>query len=170
MVTDEKSPLLHMLTLHYADLVRHLTRKLGSAASARDVVQDTYLRLQHLPAETPVHSPRAYIFRVANNIAVDHLRSEASRARYFTSALAPDQALDEPPADSVIDYRQRLEILEKAVAELPDRCREVFLMHKFDGLSHMEIAGELGISRSMVEKHIMKALSHCRDRMADLLD
>ncbi|GGB02886.1 RNA polymerase sigma factor [Brucella endophytica] len=170
MVTDEKSPLLHMLTLHYADLVRHLTKKLGNAASARDVAQDTYLRLRHLPAETLVLSPRAYIFRVANNIAVDYLRAETSRARYFTAENGHDQPLDEPLPDSVIDYRQRLKILEQAVDELPDKCREVFLMHKFDGLSHAEIANALGISRSMVEKHIMKALSHCRDRMAGLLD
>lgn len=170
MVVDVKNSLLSALTLHYGELVGHLTRKLGNAASAKDAAQDTYLRLQHVPAEIPIRSPRAYIFRVANNVAIDYLRSETSRARYFTSAEIPERALDAPLADKVIDYRQRLAILEQAVAELPDKCREVFLMHKFDGFSHAEIAKELNISRSMVEKHVMKALAHCRDRMADFLD
>ncbi|MBA8879009.1 sigma-70 family RNA polymerase sigma factor [Phyllobacterium myrsinacearum] len=170
MVAEDRPSLLHILTLHYSDLVRHLTRKLGSAASAKDVAQDTYLRLQHVSPDTHVQSPRAYVFRIADNIAVDHLRSEASRARYITSSEVPDQAVDEPLPDRVIDYRQRLTILEQAIAELPPKCREVFLMHKYDDLTHVEIASELGISRSMVEKHVMKALAHCRSRLGDLLD
>ncbi|MNL68404.1 putative RNA polymerase sigma factor FecI [compost metagenome] len=72
--------------------------------------------------------------------------------------------------DRVIDYRQRLAALERVIADLPSRQREVFLMHKFDGLSHSEIAAELGITRSAVEKLIMKALAACRDRLDGLLD
>ncbi|EJN02484.1 sigma-70 family RNA polymerase sigma factor [Phyllobacterium sp. YR531] len=170
MVVDAKDSLLGALTSHYGELLRHLTRKLGNAASAKDAVQDTYLRLQHVPSDTQVHSARAYVFRVANNVAIDHLRSETSRARYFSSAEPADQVLDAPLPDKIIDYRQRLTILEQTIAELPEKCREVFLMHKFDGRGHADIARELNISRSMVEKHVMKALAHCRDRMSDLLD
>jgi RNA polymerase sigma factor (sigma-70 family) len=170
MVADTRSSLLDMLTLHYGELVKHLTRTLGSASAATDVAQDTYLRLQNVPAGMDIQSPRAFVFRVANNLAIDHLRKEASRARYFTSTDIPDRATDAPLQDRVLDFRQRLVLLEQAIAELPPKCREAFLMHKYDGLSHTEIAKELHISRSMVEKHIMKALAHCRDRLSNFLD
>ncbi|MGH6860328.1 MAG: sigma-70 family RNA polymerase sigma factor [Phyllobacterium sp.] len=170
MVVDTETSLLHVLTLHYDELVRHLTRKLGNAVVATDVAQDTYLRLQSVPAGIDIQSPRAFIFRVADNLAIDHLRKEASRARYFTTEQIPERAMDAPLQDRVLDYRQRLALLEQAIAELPPKCRETFLMHKYDGLSHAEIARELHISRSMVEKHIMKALAHCRDRLSSVLD
>ncbi|MGH8547062.1 MAG: sigma-70 family RNA polymerase sigma factor, partial [Methylococcales bacterium] len=61
--------------------------------------------------------------------------------------------------------RQKLEILDRAVAELPPKCRQVFLLRKVEQLSHAEIAERLGISRSMVEKHLHRAMMHCRDRI-----
>jgi len=66
--------------------------------------------------------------------------------------------------------RYRLRILAAAVDDLPPRCREVFLMSRLDGLGNGEIAGRLGISRNMVEKHIIKAMMHCRRRLDTLKD
>lgn len=69
------------------------------------------------------------------------------------------------PCDAALERRERLRLLAHAIAELPPRRREVFLLHKIDGLSHSQVAERLGISRSKVEKHVMKALAHCRDRL-----
>ncbi|WP_304608564.1 sigma-70 family RNA polymerase sigma factor [Inquilinus sp. Marseille-Q2685] len=171
MAEQDRSSLLALLTRHYQELLRHLTRRLGSASAAADVAQDTWLRLRRAETVPELQNPQAYLFRIADNLARDRLRSDAARARTLLPAeLGDDRPSDAPGAESVLDHRQRLQVLERAVAELPPKCREVFLLHKFDGLGHGEIAARLGISRSMVEKHVMKALAHCRDRMRDLLD
>jgi RNA polymerase sigma-70 factor (ECF subfamily) len=65
------------------------------------------------------------------------------------------------------DHSLRLELLERALAELPAVCRDSFLLRKLDGLTHVQIAERLGISRSLVEKHIVNAMKHCRVRMRE---
>ncbi|MFG1477309.1 sigma-70 family RNA polymerase sigma factor [Xanthobacter sp. V4C-4] len=156
---------------HYDELLRHVVRRIGNPTLARDVVQDTFLRIHASAPAGEVASPTAYLFRVADNLAIDHLRQEAARARFAAPEAEHDTAAaPEPSPEQALDYKQRLDALDAAIAELPPKCRDVFLLHKFDGLSHGEIAARLGISRSMVEKHMMKALAHCRDRLADLMD
>jgi RNA polymerase sigma-70 factor (ECF subfamily) len=65
--------------------------------------------------------------------------------------------------------QQKLAILRGVIDELPPRCRQVFALHNIHGMSYSEIAKDLGISESGVEKHIMKGLQHCRKRMKNLL-
>lgn len=163
--------LLSAFARHYDELLRHVTRRIGNPVAASDVVQDTFLRIHACAPTAEIASPAAYLFRVADNIAIDHLRHEAVRTRQISAdAELEGVAASEPSPERILDYKQRLRALNAAVAELPPKCREVFLLHKFDGLNHGEIAERLGISRSMVEKHVMKALVHCRSRLADLLD
>lgn len=171
MAAQNRTFLLSAFARHYDELVRRVTRRIGSRTAANDVVQDTFLRIYATSPTAEIASPTSYLFRVADNLAIDHLRQEASRAGVIS--FDPDQeavAAREPSPEQALDYKQRLKVLEAAIAELPPRQREVFLLHKFDGLSHGEIADRLGISRSMVEKHVMKALAHCRDRLGELLD
>lgn len=170
MASGQKKTILQVLTESYGDLARHLTRRLAGKADPDDVLQDTYLRVRNIPADTQVRDPRSYLFRMANNVATDHLRQRSAQERYISPVEMPDIGSNDVPADRAVDYRQRFDALQRVIAELPSRQRQVFLMHKFDGLSHSEIAGELGITRSAVEKLIMKALATCRDRLDGLLD
>jgi RNA polymerase sigma-70 factor (ECF subfamily) len=66
-----------------------------------------------------------------------------------------------------LDQGQRLDMLKRALAELSPLCRDSFMLRKLEGLSHPEIAERLGISRSLVEKHIVNAMKHCRLRLRD---
>ncbi|GAB3124007.1 RNA polymerase sigma factor [Novispirillum itersonii] len=164
----DRASLLRLLVRHYDDLTRRLTRRMGSPASAQDVVQDTFVRVSGLTTVPDLDNPRAYLYRVAGNIALDHLRAEGRAARrHLPAETLEDHPSDHPSAEAVAEQRQRLARLNDAVNALPERCREVFLLHRIDGLSHAEIAARLGISRSAVEKHIIRALSHCRDRLVD---
>jgi len=70
-----------------------------------------------------------------------------------------------PSPLSSLDHGQRLDMLQRALAELPRLCRESFLLRKIEGLSHPQIAEHLGISKALVEKHIVNAMKHCRLRM-----
>lgn len=148
---------------HHAALRRFLTRMLRCEETAADVAQAAYLRILRFAPRRAVDNSRAYLFQVAANAARDHLAREATRQR----TLDGDTALERyscagPDAEATTLARERLNLLAGAVNELPPRCREVFLMSRLDGLRHGEIAERLGISRNMVEKHIIKALRHCR--------
>ncbi|MGF6175842.1 RNA polymerase sigma factor [Ensifer sp. 4252] len=170
MAPSQKKTILQVLTESYGDLARHVARRFKGRADADDVIQDTYLRVRNIPSDAPIQNPKAYLFRMADNVAVDHVRRRVAQERHISPTEVPDMESGEVSADQVVDYRQRLAALERVIADLPPRQREVFLMHKFDGLSHSEIAAELGITRSAVEKLIMKALATCRERLDGLLD
>ncbi|XSG81097.1 MAG: RNA polymerase sigma factor [Methyloligella sp. ZOD6] len=170
MLAETKKSILALLTENYGDLVRHLNYRLGGEADAHDVVQDTFLRLNQVSVDTVIQNPRSYLFRVADNVAVDHLRRNAAKKRLSATIENLETANETPSPERVVDYRQRLERLQTAITELSARQREAFLMHRFDGLSHGEIADAMGISKSAVEKLLMKALGHLRTRCDDLLD
>jgi len=166
MAEKDRSHLLGLLVAHYEELSGYLTRRFGAAGTANDTLHDIYLRLQRLQTVPELDNPRAYLFRVANNVALDRLRTARRDERRLVSGdVAAEQPSPAPAADAAMEQRERLRLLAQAIAGLPPRCREAFLLHKIDGLSHSEVAERLGISRSMVEKHVMKALAHCRDRL-----
>lgn len=170
MSGDTRKTILEGFAASYKELSRYLSRRFGSNVEAEDVLQDTFLRLQNVSAEAEIKNPRSYLFRMASNQATDHIRARQAFDRRFSLAEDPDCADERPSPETVVDYRQRLDLLERAVSDLPPRQRQVFLMHKIDGLSHAEIARELGISKSAVEKLVMKALAHLRDRLSDVTD
>ncbi|MGP5279414.1 RNA polymerase sigma factor, partial [Pseudomonas helleri] len=167
---NKKKTIVQVLTESYGDLVKHLARRFGTATDIHDVVQDTYLRAEKMPPDMDVQNLRAYVFRMADNIAIDHLRRKSAQTRYFEPLGDHDSLCADASPEQTADFRQRIAILENVVANLPPRQREVFLMHKFDGLSHSQIAERLGITKSAVEKLIIKALATARARLDERLN
>lgn len=159
---------VHALYLRYVGEIRHyLARRLSSTETAADLAQETFIRLlRGRPAE-PIDDPRAYLYRIAANLATDHLRSSA-RTPPTVPDEHPDHAHDPMPGpEHTLLARDELRRLARAIDELPSRRREIFLLHKFEGLSHAEIAARLGIAKNTVMVQMMKALAHCRDRLHD---
>jgi RNA polymerase sigma factor (sigma-70 family) len=149
------------------ELHRFLRRKTQNAAVAADLAQDLFLKLPNVKSAIPDQSQvRAYLFRMAGNLAIDHLRAEARKAKLLigTEVLFED-ACAQP--DTVAVGRDELRQVEIALSELPARCREVLILARVHGLEHREIARRLGVSLSLVEKYQRRALRHCRDRLED---
>jgi RNA polymerase sigma-70 factor (ECF subfamily) len=96
---------------------------------------------------------------------IDDHRRNALRQVESLEVLDNEERYFTPSPHQSLDHGQRLEMLQRALAELPRLCRESFLLRKIEGLSHPEIAEHLGISRALVEKHIVNAMKHCRVRM-----
>ena len=167
---ENKASITRILIDNYDEIIRRLRWRMGKAVDPDDVVQDAFLKLQAIPADTQIDNPRSYVFRVVDNLALDQIRRRKTQARYFSSEEMRDTAADAPSPERITDYRQRLDRLAQAVDQLPPRQQEAFLMHKFDGLTHAEIAEKMSITKSAVEKLIMKALATCRNQMGDLLD
>lgn len=149
-----------------ADLVRFFTRRTGSPATAEDIVQDLYLKISTVPPPDDLRSPEAYLYRLGSNLMLDRMkqaRRQAARDESWGRTQAgegPEPVAEEPRADEAVASRQRLERLLAGIDELPPQVASAFRLHKFDGLSHPEVAARLGVSRSSVEKYIMTALRH----------
>jgi RNA polymerase sigma-70 factor (ECF subfamily) len=148
---------------HDAALRRFLARMLHCDDAAADVAQEAWARLVRLGPKRAVDDPKAYLYQIAANAARDRMARERTRKAVADGGPAPeDVAGPEPDAETVALARERLHLLAAAMDDLPPRCREVFLMRRFDGLTNGEIAERLGISRNMVEKHVIRAMMHCR--------
>ncbi len=151
---------------HHDALRRFLTRMLRNEDVAAEVAQEAYIRIIRFAPRRLMDDPKAYLFQVAANAARDRMSRERTRDGLLDPTAVPEGLVcPQPNAETVAAGRERIALLMLAVDELPPRCREVFLMSRFDGLSNGEIADRLGISRNMVEKHIIKAMVHCRRRL-----
>ncbi len=151
---------------HRVALQRFLIRMLRCEEAAAEVMQEAYLKLLRLAPRYGIRDPRAYLFQVAANAACDRLSREKRQDGLVDGGTTVENVIcPKPNAEATAMGRQRLQILADAVDDLPPRCREVFLMSRLDGLGNSEIAQRLGISRNMVEKHIIKAMLRCRQRL-----
>lgn len=153
--------LSNLLVTERPSLIRRLTRLLGSDVAAEDVTQSLFFKLQCVKDPATIQNNSAYLNRLATNLAMDWLRAQRRREGLFTGIdAAPDVPCDLPIADRQLLGREQLSILLESVEELTPRCREVFLLRKIEELPVNEIASRLGISRSMVARHMDNALRH----------
>ncbi len=154
---------------YYDELVKFLTVKLRSRDQALDVAQETFLRVLAQGSSVPIDRPRAFLNKTAINLTVDLFRRRQRRVEQSLDTDDIQTVLVAPPEqETVVAAKEQIRLLYEALMELPPRCRHVFLLHKFKERSHAEIAEQLGISISMVEKHILKATAFCRERFKDI--
>ena len=156
-----------LLEQYYRELVGYLRSRLGSRHAAEDIAQEAYLRILERCDDTQISHPRAFLYRTALNLVTDgHRRSKARRAGPL-EILETDERFFVTPVHGVCRQEERLELLQRALAELGNTCRECFLLRKLEGLSHGEIATRMGLSKATVDKHIVNAMKHCRLRMRE---
>lgn len=147
------------------DLLRFLIRRTGNAALAADLTQDIFEKLPSIRACIPnEQKARAYLYRIAGNLAIDHIRVEGRRAELLNTSYAFEERC-EPSTEQLVILQDEIRQVDSALRELPDNVRQVLLLLRIDGLPHKEVATRLGISVSQVEKHQSRALSHCRARL-----
>lgn len=154
---------------HREELHGYLVRQTRCPETASDILQDAFLRLIHADTKSGIQNPRAFLYKIVSNLAIDHLRSSNRRlARHADESELVDQPDPTPSIEHQLYTQEQIAHLRLAVSELPPRCREVFIMHKFKHHPYSVIMSELGISESTVLKHIVKAMEHCRRRMREL--
>lgn len=158
-----------MVERYYRELLRFLSRLVKDSDTASDIAQESYVRILSLRnSGTPISDPRGLLYRTARNLVIDTHRRATVRAR----SVEELEGMDEPAADAsnqpeqAWESSERAQVLLAAIEALPPRCREAFVLHKFDGLSHAEVADRMGISRNMVEKHIIRGVLACKQQLA----
>ena len=154
---------------YYDELLGYLTLRLRSRDEARDLTQETFARVLAQDSSVPIKQPRAFLYKTAVNLTIDLFRRKQRHTEESLDAKELRDVLVTPAQQcALVESKEESRLLYDAVLELPPRCREVFLLHLFKDLSHAEIAAHFGISKSMVEKHILRATVHCRERLKDL--
>lgn len=123
-----------------------------------DVVQECYATFLDVDVGK-IKAPQAYLFRMARNIVLQHYR----RARIISITAVADfdaqNIMDDAPSpQQVVEVRQELEYLYQMVEQLPERCRQVLLLRRLEGLSQRQVSQRLGISENIVEKQVARAL------------
>ncbi|MEW5835170.1 MAG: RNA polymerase sigma factor [Pseudomonadota bacterium] len=148
-------------------LVRFLQRRTRSADDAEDLAQESFTRLIRYRGYAP-DTWAGLLYRIAVNALHDRGRRAASRFDALHVSLdeeAGDLAASEPSHEQRTASEQELAALQRALLRLPDRCRQVYLLNRIEGMSYTEIAEHCGISVKAVEKHISRALRLLRERL-----
>ncbi|WGS85768.1 sigma-70 family RNA polymerase sigma factor [Methylomonas sp. UP202] len=146
---------------HNRELFSFIAQRSGQD-QAEDLLQDTYLRLLQHSDPQGIENPRAFLYQTGSNLSIDQHRHQTVLDRVYCpvsdfeleTALAVDPAPG-PEADAALD--QEFEKLNTILMELPEITRNVFYLHRLEGLSHKEIAKRLTLSVRNSERHVADA-------------
>lgn len=139
-------------------LVRRVARATGKPDEAEDYLHSAFLRLEAYRQRQPVENPDAFLVKVAANMALDDGRHERVKAEIGRSVYELVNLVDlQPLQDEALAACKRFERVRVGLDALSPRTRTIFLMHRVSGMKYREIAAQLGITVSAVEKHIAKA-------------
>jgi len=164
------APAQHALASVYMACRGALARAVGRIVKRHDVediLQDAFVRSFEAESRYRIRNPRAFLLRTATNLALNH----ASRSGYRTTGDIEDLALSgvyatsSDAVEATVDADDRFAEFCRAVGGLPEQCRRAFILKKVYGLSQKEIARELEVTESTVEKHIARGLLLCRDAL-----
>lgn len=139
-----------------------------------DIVQETFVRLFQAAQREPIRHPKSFMLKAARNLAINHV-SRADAMNHLAAEVCTEESdVEYPeylaPASQAPEQRVQAEeeflVFCRAIRELPLQCRRAFLLRRVYGLSQREVAAQLGISESTVEKHIGKGLAACSNYMS----
>jgi len=147
---------------HQQALLGFILKRVQDAQVAEDLLHDLYLKLQSITPNTSVTYPKAYIYRMANNLVIDHQR------RTSKSPVVLDDCVEETDSRSpeqILIYQEQLKIVATALKELPAKTQDVFKMQRIQEIEKKDVAKKMGISINMVEKHLRRAVEYCREQL-----
>lgn len=146
-------------------LKRFLLGRLRNEQDAEDVLQECFIKFGNYKPEKCLTNPEGLLFKIAYTLSIDAIRkkkSDSARENSWVKEnityISGEPVVDMPPLDRSLDARRNIKKILALLKELPPKCRHVFVLHKFDGLSHAQVAEQVGISKSMVEKYMIRAL------------
>jgi len=154
---------------HDRMLVRWLAQKFGDIEVARDIAQSAYLRVWRYAQTQAIDNPQALLFKTAANLAANEFRARkrlqrmtAQPSTEYSPAAVEQVASQTPSPEATAMAREEVAASIAAINALPEQARRAFVLSRFEEKTYREIAAELGVSESSVEKYIIAALKALR--------
>lgn len=174
MADDLKAPLSTRGDQKIEDLdvwrsvLRRIRRRVRPGQDPEDLLHSAYIRLREYQKSAVVENEAAFLVRTASNLAIDDWRRGQTAGHRVNDAATAEIADLSPRQDEVLAQRVRLERVRQLIGKMSPRTREVFLLHRLEGLKYREVAARLGISQSAVEKHVARAVAFLADGAKDI--
>ena len=149
---------------HQTELSLYLERIVQCPEIVAELVQECFIIFSREIEKQVIQHPRGFLFRIARNLAFDHLKHRRIEENYQSHALWSSLDLKAPSAEQCCETHEKLASISKIIEELPERSRKAFILSRVYGMTYAEIAVDLGITDSAVEKLLSRALLHCRKR------
>jgi RNA polymerase sigma factor (sigma-70 family) len=165
--TEQAARVAALFREHNRALIAFLQCRLNSFSDAQEIAQEAYVRMLTLERPDEVVSQRAYLFRIASNLALDRLRMRKVRNDMPIELPADELHLPPVPERHVTTGEQWRE-LRKALRELPAKTSQAFVMHVIEGRDFHIVAQVMKLSERMVRYHVTNALAHCRARVDEM--
>ncbi len=149
-----------------------VVRRIVPPEEVEDIVQETYVRVCQVKNKDVIREPRSFLFRTAQNLALDHIKRAETRLTsssdlldelYFTSEVQSEDATFECVASD-----EKFAQFCEAVRRLPRQCRRAFVLKKVYGRTQREIAREMNISENVVENYIALGMTRCESTLTEL--
>ena len=167
--TASQQPLGELYGCYRAELLALVRRALGRGPpEPEDIVHQTFVNFFAQRADVrsvdKLANPRAYLYRIAHNLAINAGKRERVRRKYLESSPDPKEIQDGRPdwdPEVVLQDRQRYALVKAAIRALPRRRRLYLLMNRVEGLSYAEIGRRMNLSESVIRKQVARAVSEC---------
>lgn len=148
---------------HAGRLFSVACRLVGNPTDAEDLVQEIFMaahrKLDTFRGEAALGT---WLYRLATNLCLDHLRSRSGRSSQLTDSIDDEQGLFDSSTSGLAEQTVSKMDLERALAKLPDGCRAAFVLHDIEGLEHREVADVLGIAEGTSKSQVHKARTKLR--------
>ncbi|KAG1176690.1 hypothetical protein G6F35_016456 [Rhizopus arrhizus] len=150
----------------YDERVGVWSRRTGNRHDAEDAAHDAIERLLKADASVALKA-RGYLFQAAGHRLIDRWRRQDRAEHIPLDQLgeADQLILDDP--DAPVRASRLADDLAKVLAELPPKCREAFVLNRIEGWTQAEVAAHMGLSKNMIERYVMRAIEHVRDRLRE---
>jgi RNA polymerase sigma factor (sigma-70 family) len=151
---------------HNQELVGFLCTRLKSEQDAKEVAQEAYARLLRLDQPGAVSMLRAYLFKVAANLAIDRLRHRSTATSVHHQLERTPERVDEISAELAAARSQEAQMAIGYLRELPERCRRAFLLYRVYELGLQDVARQMGVTDRMVRYYVLQAMTHVQARLS----
>ncbi len=160
---------------HRQSLIHTIYRIVGCPQTAEDLAHEAYLKMVHASKVQEISYPHPFLYQIARNLALDHLRKEKIRQQIDSLQKNDEDSSDRlesipstaPSPEQQTADRQRVALMIDALSGLSERRRQILVLHKFHHWTYERIARHYGISRSAVEKNVHVALAHLLDAQGE---
>jgi len=144
---------------HEGPLRGYLRGRYPGVQDVDDVVQESFLRIWKARLARPILSSKTFLFQIARHLVVDKVRRERVARTESLEDFALQNVMDDRPDPAeLLSYHEKVSLVADALAELPDRCWEIFILRKFKDVPQREIAFKLRIAEATVESQVARGM------------